>query len=392
VSTATEVSFSRWAFVAALGVFLLIGALDAAYGPLLRIISIRFEVSLPTAGTVLSVYFAGALAGVLGALACLRRLSGRRVMIGALATLAVGCAGVAASREWLAFLSSVLLTGTGFGALDLTLNRLLAATEPRHRVARLSTVNAAFGAGAVAAPFVVSTLKGWTLTYGFAAAAALACLLAVGQHGVRAAVPPRVAGELAPANDSTRSLKRTLERGTLVRLSLAYLCYVGAEAGTAGWIVVHLSALGYSARLATAVTSGFWLALTIGRLCAAPLGNVVALRHIVLSATALLALCLALATVPVLAPAAYVAAGLAAAPVFPVGLAWAAETWPSDHRTASWALTASMLGGVVGPAVIAGAVSATNATVVPAALSAFAALTFVTLLSIRGRSVETVPS
>ena len=42
-----------------------------------------------------------------------------------------------------------------------------------------------------------------------------------------------------------------------------------------------------------------------------------------------------------------------------------------------------MLGGVVGPAIIAGAVSATNVAIVPAALSTFAALTFVTLLSIR---------
>jgi len=387
VSTASEVSFSRWAFVASLGVFLLIGALDAAYGPLLRTISLRFEVSLPTSGTVLSVYFAGALAGVLGALACLRSLSGRDVLIGGLATLALGCAGVAASREWLAFLGSVLLTGTGFGALDFTLNRLLAATESRHRVARLNTVNAAFGAGAVAGPFIVSTLKGGTLTYGFAAAAALACLLAAGQRGVRAPAPPRVADEPAPASDSTRSPKATLERGTLARFGLVYLCYVATEAGTAGWIVAHLSAVGYSVRLATAVTSGFWLAMTIGRLCAAPLSSVVALRHIVLAATALLALCLAVATVPVLAPAAYVVAGLAAAPIFPMGLAWAAESWPGDHRAASWALTASMLGGIVGPAIIAGAVSATNVTIVPAALSTFAALTFVTLLSVRGPRV-----
>ena len=386
MSTATHVSFSRWSVVAALGVFLLIGVLDAAYGPLLRTISLRFQVSLPTSGTVLSVYFAGALAGVLGALACLRRLSGRAVLVGALATLALGCAGVAASRQWLAFLGSVLLTGTGFGALDFTLNRLLAATESRHRVARLNTVNAAFGAGAVAGPFIVSALKGATLTYGFAGAAVLACLLAAGQHGVRAAAPARAADELGRAGDSTRSRQSTLERGTLARFGFAYLCYVGAESGTAGWIVAHLSDLGYTARLATAVTSGFWLAMTIGRLCAAPLGNVVALRHVVLAATALLALCLALAAIPVLAPAAYVAAGLAAAPIFPMGLAWAAETWPGDHRTASWALTASMLGGVVGPAIIAGAVSATNVTIVPAALSIFAALTFVSMLSVRGRS------
>jgi fucose permease len=383
VNNANEVRFSRWAFVAALGAFLLIGAIDAAYGPLLRTISFRFDVTLPTAGTVLSVYFAGALAGVLGALICHRRVSGRAIMTGALAILALGCAGIATSRSWPEFLGSVLLTGTGFGALDFTLNRLLAATEPRHRVARLNTVNAAFGAGAVAGPFIVSTLKDGTLTHGFAAAAALACVLAVGQRGVHASAPRRAGDKSLSAQGSGRSRKPTLQNGTLARIGLSYLWYVCAEAGTAGWIVAHLSALGYSSRLATGVTSAFWLALTVGRLCVAPLGNVVALRHIVLAATALLGLCLAIAAIPVMAPAAYVAAGLAAAPIFPVGLAWAVETWPGDHRTASWALTASMLGGVVGPAIIAGAVSAANVTIVPAVLSTFAALTFVTLLSIR---------
>ncbi len=392
MSQASEVSFSRSALVTAMGVFLLIGAIDAAYGPLLRIISLRFGVGLPTAGAVLSVYFAGALAGVVSALALLRRLSGRTILVGALVALALGCAGVAASRSWLAFLGSVLLTGTGFGALDFTLNRLLAATESRHRVARLNIVNAAFGAGAVAGPFVVSALKAGTLTLGFAAAAALACVLAAGQRGVHAP-PPRGPDKSLPGPASRRSLKPTSEHGTLARIGLAYLCYVGAEAGTAGWIVAHLSALGYSARLATAVTSAFWLALTIGRLCVAPLGNLVRLRHIVLLSTAMLAVSLALAAIPVIAPAAYVAAGLAAAPIFPMGLAWAAETWPGDHRTASWALTASMLGGVAGPAVIAGAVSATSVTVVPVAVSSFAALTFVMLLSIRapGRSGQPSP-
>lgn len=54
MSDASEVSFRRLAFVAALGVTLLLGAIDAAYGPLLRTISLRFSVSFPTAGTVLS--------------------------------------------------------------------------------------------------------------------------------------------------------------------------------------------------------------------------------------------------------------------------------------------------------------------------------------------------
>ena len=64
-----ETSFTRPALAGSLGAFVLIGAIDAAYGPLLRPISHRFAISLALAGTVISINFAGALIGVLCALA-----------------------------------------------------------------------------------------------------------------------------------------------------------------------------------------------------------------------------------------------------------------------------------------------------------------------------------
>ena len=380
MSQQEEVSFSRWAFAAALGAFLLIGAIDAAYGPLLAAISARFGVSLSSAGTVISVYFAGALAGVLCALPGLRRVSGRAVMTGAMIILAGGCLGIALSRSWWALLAGVFLTGTGFGATDFTLNQLMAATAARHRAARLNVLNAAFGIGAVAGPIIVNALKGATLTLGFAVGSVTACALAAGQRGVLAPVPPRPAPPPMDP-DAVRAHRGRLDRVhvKLAQFGLAYFCYVCCEAGTAGWIAAHLSALGYSSHFASGVTSAFWLALAAGRLCAVALRGVPA-RTIVLSATALLTFSLALALIPRIAPAAYVLAGFAAAPVFPIGLAWAATIMPGDRRPASWALIGSMIGGVLGPAIIAAVVSADGTLAVPAALSAFGLLTFMAML------------
>ena len=49
------ISFTRLAFAASLGAFILIGATDAVFGPLLHPIASGFGVSLAVAGTVISV-------------------------------------------------------------------------------------------------------------------------------------------------------------------------------------------------------------------------------------------------------------------------------------------------------------------------------------------------
>ena len=185
MSQAEETSFSRVAFVAALGAFLLIGSIDAAYGLLLRPIATRFGVSLPAAGTVISVYFAGALVSVPVVLAAFRRGPPHRVAVAALAVLAVGCLAISLAGGWLILLAAVLVSGLGFGATDFGLNQLGARTAADGRAARLTILNAAFGAGAILGPVIVSQLGEQALTAGFAAAAGLACVLAIGLRGIR---------------------------------------------------------------------------------------------------------------------------------------------------------------------------------------------------------------
>lgn len=165
-------------------------------------------------------------------------------------------------------------------------------------------------------------------------------------------------------------------------VALAFLLYVGCESAVAGWIPAHLVALGYRPRLATAVTSGFWAAMTAGRLLTAPLSRSVAASRMVLAGCALLALALALTAVPAMAPACYVVAGFAAAPIFPVGLDWVAATFTGYHPATSWALVASFAGGIAGPAAVAGVVSVAGLHAVPAVLTGFAAATALAFLAI----------
>jgi MFS family permease len=184
-----ETSFTRLAFAGSLGAFMLIGAIDAAYGPLLRLISQRFAVSLAFAGTVISVNFAGALIGVLCALAVFRRAPTRPIATFAQVAIAAGCLTVAFSRNWPVLTLGVFITGIGFGATDFSLNQLMARTRPRGRAARLTILNAAFGAGAVLGPVFTGLLGGQTLVLGFAIASVIACTMSVSLIGISTTAP-----------------------------------------------------------------------------------------------------------------------------------------------------------------------------------------------------------
>jgi fucose permease len=409
--------------VAALGAFLLIGSIDAAYGLLLRPIATRFGVSLPVAGTVISVYFAGALVSVPVVLAAFRRGPPHRVAVAALAVLAVGCLAISLAGAWLILLAAVLVSGLGFGATDFGLNQLGARTAADGRAARLTILNAAFGAGAILGPVIVSQLGEQALTAGFAAAAGLACVLAIGLRGIRErpapgvddlaagpvgfgplgdvplpaspepAAPAAPAAPVAPADGpgapspgpvapGPQPAATTRRRGLVALAGLGYLLYVACEAGVAGWIPAQLASVGYRTSFAAGVTSGFWAAMTVGRLLVVPVSRVVPARRIVLAACVLLLAVLTLTALPAAAPAAYVAAGLAAAPVFPVGLAWVGAAFPGQRHATSWALTGALVGGVIGPAVVAAVVSVAGLPAVPAVLSALAAGTLLVFLAI----------
>jgi MFS transporter, FHS family, glucose/mannose:H+ symporter len=379
-----ETSFTRLAFAGSLGAFVLIGAIDAAYGPLLRPISLRFALSLASAGTVISINFAGALIGVLGALAAFRRAPTRPIAAFAQAAVAAGGLTIAFSRNWPLLTLGVFITGIGFGATDFSLNQLMARTRARGRAARLTILNAAFGAGAVLGPVCAGVLGGRTLDLGFGIASVIACAMAVSLIGISATPPAADPRPERPDRGDGRQARARRHPGVAVA-ALGYLLYVACEAGTAGWIPAHLESFRYSPAFATGVTSGFWGAMAVGRILAVPASRTVAAHRMVLAVCPLLAITLALAAIPAIAPVCYVAAGLAAAPIFPIGLDWLAVAFPRDGPATSWALIGSFAGGIVGPAAVAAVVSAIGLPAVPAVLSSLAAAATLAFVGLRSK-------
>jgi fucose permease len=379
VTPPETISFTRLAFAASLGAFIVIGATDAVFGPLLHPIASGFGVSLAAAGTVISVQFAGALTGVLGVLAILRWAPHLPIATFALTVLVAGSLTIALARTWPVLLVGVYLAGAGFGGTDFSLNTLMSRTARRGRAARLNILNAAFGAGAVLGPAVAGWLGAATLTWGFGIAAVACCALAAGLSRVRPA--PRGPGPARPENPArpSRPVRRRAlgwQHGVIGAIALAYLLYVGTESGTAGWIPATLVGLHYSPRSATVVTSAFWGAMTVARLLVVPVSRVIPAPRIVLAAGALLTVALALTAIPAAAPAGYIVAGFAAGPIFPTGLDWIGTAFSGGRRATSWALLSSFGGGVAGPAAVAVAVSVAGLASVPVVLAAFAAATF----------------
>ncbi len=370
------VVLSKTALAALAACFLLMGVLAAAYGPLLEHLTRRFDITLPVAGEVFSAHFAGALVGVIAAMWAMERTSGRWSVWAALGSVAVGATGVALAPSWPAFLAGVFVIGVGFGALDLGLNQLVAHSKGPRRVALLNGLNGAFGFGAVAGPILISRLGQDHLAMLYAGAAVLAVALVPAAAGISGRLP------VEPRQGAGRP-------GVLVGILLvAYMFYVGMEAGVGGWMTSHLESVGWRSLDAAALTSGFWLATAVGRLLAVFMPDRVPPPAVIIAGCAVASVALLVALSGRAAPLGYIVTGLAIAPIFPTGIVWLARLRPGDSRSTSWLFPASMVGGAVVPGGITLAIAELGIGWAPAVLSAVAICTLVAFSLARLRSQE----
>ena len=375
IAADARVHLTRAAIVAIAAIFFLMGVLASAYGPLLEHLARRFDVSLALAGGVLSAHFAGALLGVLVSMRVLQHLSSRPFVVGSLGLLALGCAGVALAPSWAMFLGGVIVIGVGFGALDIGCNQLVAHSEGTRRTALLNALNGTFGMGAVAGPILVSAFgrTHLALLYGGAAAVAIALLPLV------AGISGRLPFARGPTTRGSVSL--------LVIFMVAFALYVGIETGTGGWMPSHLESTGLQSVTAATLTSGFWLALAIGRLLIALVPPRVPESAIVTAGAAAATVALLIALNPVAAPFAYIAVGLAIAPIFPTAIVWLAKLRPGDARATSWLFPASMVGGAIIPGAIGAVIARFGIGWTPLVLAATAAACLAAFSLARARSI-----
>jgi fucose permease len=335
---------------------LMMGVVVSGYGPLLEHLTRRFGVSLPVAGSTISVQFFGALAGVLIAMGSTERYRARLTTAASCAIAAAGVTGVALAPSWPLFLTSVFIFGVGFGGLDLVLNQVVAYSEGRRRAALLNALNSAYPAGAVIGPLLIAAFAATHFAALFLLVAAAFLLI----------VPAMllIAGRLPVAAAATRR-----PEGLVMIFVAGFVLYVGLEVGTGGWMTSHLESTGMASGTAATVTSGFWLALVTGRLLITLVPTHLGEPMIVLVASAAATVAVGLATITAMAPVAYIAAGLAMAPIFPTGIVWLARLRPGDSRATAWLYPAASAGGVMGPGAIGIVIAQAGVLWAPAVLA-----------------------
>ena len=339
--------------------FLLMGLVVSAYGPLLEHLVRRFGVSLPVAGATISVHFAGSMPGVLIAFRSFERIPARVNVMIAASVVIVGLLVIAFASVWPLFLVGVAIVGFGFGALVLGLNQIVAYSEGARRAALLNALNSCYSGGAVVGPILVASFAAEHFS-------ALYLVLA-GAWILVIALGAGIAGRLPGSTGASR-----LPGALVLIFIVAFVLYVAIETGTGGWMASHLESLGVASTTAAATTSAFFLALMTGRLLITLVPARVRESTIVLAGAAVATLGLVLANVNAIAPFAYVAAGLAMAPIFPTGIVWLAKLRPGDSRATSWLYPAASIGGTFGPGVIGVVIAGAGVGWTPAVLAGVA--------------------
>ncbi|HEX9373714.1 MAG TPA: MFS transporter, partial [Roseiflexaceae bacterium] len=265
--------------------------------------------------------------------------------------LALGTLGLSLSRSLPLALTFGVLAGLGHGAADVSFNVLIAEVFAARSASALNLLNVFFGVGAVAGPAAAGlALRLW----GTALPAlwlGVALLLLQAPLVPLLAVPPRARQHHAQASRGAPVLASPL----LWALGLLMLIYVGTETGIGGWTTTYLertTAIGTAA--AALMTSGFWLALTGGRVVGALLGARVAPNTLLtLSLAGSLAggALLAASTGNVaLTTAAVLLTGLCFGPIFPTTFSIVTSTFRQAPGTAaSVAVALGSVGGMLLP-------------------------------------------
>ncbi|WP_367326111.1 sugar MFS transporter [Streptomyces sp. HUAS ZL42] len=356
---------SRPAAVASCVGFVLIGMLQALYGPAVPGLREEYGLSPSGAGLGLSLHFTGGVAGVLAFNAIHSRISNRALLAASYGLMALGAAGFALAPDWPLALAAAFLGGLGFGGIDYGLNQLFAVGFGDRSTAMLNVLNAHFGIGAVLGPAVVAWVGPAAYPYAFGGCAVLAAALVVlGSRGVRTEVH----------EDAAASPARGLGLSRVLAGFLAlYILNVAVEAGVGGWEPTHLETVGYTATVAASATSVYWLMMTAGRFLVVPITLRYSPERILTMCATGMTVCLLLALIKDVAPVAYAGVGLFIAPVFPTGLPWLNRALPQAQRAGAWVIAASMIGGVAAPPLLGMGIESSGIHAVPWLLTALSA-------------------
>lgn len=248
-----------------------LGFITASLGPTLQVFAENTGSSLAAVGALLSCLLLGGLVTQLLGGPLNDRYGQRPVMLSSLCVMALGCAGMALSRNLWVLLACATLAGMGRGGISISAHLLVARVFAERSASALNMMNVFFGLGAITAPIGVSYALRYTgngLLVLWCGIAMLLCLTPL----MRLLEGP-LPGVLRRGEPGAK-IASPLRDPLLWICSVMLLFYVGGETGVGGWITTYLElSLALDTASAAFQAGSFWVAITVGRLLGAMLGT-----------------------------------------------------------------------------------------------------------------------
>lgn len=362
------------------GVFVVLGAAVAMYGPLFPQLRVAFALPESDAGALVGWHCLGGLAGIV--LWTVGELRGglRGIFAASLVCFAVGAMAVALAPGWGLVRAGGLLVGVGFGSLVLGINRSFAAGFGERSGAMLNLVNACFSVAAVAGPLAIAITPGSHRRTLFAGLAVLALLLVPLLSGLslgRESRPEDRDDHDEPDASESDDPDTRAGRPSVLIIALfmgLFMLYIAVESSIGAWEATYLVSRGHTAESGAAWTSAFWGALTVGRLIAAPISLRIHAGSLVVASVLLVVVGVVATRFSGMEAGAFAVVGLGMAAIFPTSFAWLSAALPAARTAGGMALAAGMVGGILGPPTIGYGVARFGVGIVPWGLTILAVL------------------
>ncbi len=330
--------------------FVVLGLTTASFGPTLPGLAGHVRSTIGQISYLFVLRSLGYLAGSLIAGRLYDRVRGHPVMAGMILALVLTMAAIpVVPALWLL---AALLFGLGAfeGVLDVGGNTLLVWVHRERIGPYMNGLHFFFGLGAFLSPVIVAlTVERTGDIYWAYWSLALLMLPSAAWLARLPSPAPIASADAAPARPALPVL--------IALIALFDFLYVGAEVAFGGWVFTYATALKLgTAASAAYLTSGFWGALTAGRLASIPLAARFSPRAVLLAdlliVLAGLALILALPGSFAALWAGTLCAGLGMASIFPTLLNLAGSHMTITGNVTSWFFVGSSLGGMTLPWII----------------------------------------
>lgn len=357
ISTANKVAkfLSDSSFRRTLGYYWLIfciGLNVAILGPTLPLLARQTQARVGDMG---QLFLVGAMGGAFGTLFGGRlfdRLRGHAVLGVAQITagLLMLCVPFTSALSWL--LAVWAVKGVMDGIINNGANTLLVWTHQERVSPYMNGLHFCFGLGAFLSPLLVAQVVDISGAYRWVYMGLAGLTVLVGLRMVTMTGDPHAAH---PAESEPGAIRqRPIPYSVVLTAALFLFFYVGAEIAFGGWVYTYAVELKLAAAAQAAyLTSGFWLAFTIGRLLSVPLATRFGPRQII--TVALLGCVFFMGSVFVFADSFFVlwvaalGTGFCMAPIYPSGFTLAVQGLKLTAQASSIILLGDSFGGMILP-------------------------------------------